>query len=255
MKRPLLAFALGILATLATVHLVDRARRNKARVPPWHPFELRSDLTLDDLVADGYRFSDMPCGMVHFAKTIGDTTIRYHINIDCERYKGKHVERLAYDLVLVEEEELIFRDEPADTASQVAAAPAAPDPRELERQQDPYWPIDAKDARRCHQDLSWRHYWFTMETIDSLAIRRWVEQHGGYMYSEDWNCSTGGDFIVVHLKNNLLFNARIDRDHDQDGNFLPWELTMTTSIPFLDHERYEAHLEREKRKDRYYGLE
>lgn len=253
MRRTLLAFVLGIAATLVTIYMVQQARENQLRVPPWHPFELRADLTLDDLVADGYRLSDMPCGMVHFAKTVGDTTIRYWVNIDCEDYSGKYVQPSLTELELNQEELLAQPADPLDSSSIDAQRSPAPDPWELQRQQDPYWPFDAEEVRQCYQHFYWRHYWFTMASIDSSAILRFVRQHGGLIYAEDWNCSSGGRFSVTNLNNNLVFDCSISRDQELDGNYLPWKLTLITGIPFLDQERYEAHLEREKRKAEYYS--
>lgn len=254
MGRVILVFVLGIVAALIMVLLVQRTRRNTPHIPPWHPFEVRSDLTLDDLVADGYRLSDMPCGMVHFAKTLGDTTIRYWINIDCTDYSGKYIEPERPDLEFIEEE-IVPLDASADTISSETKQIPESNPWMLQSQEDPYWPFDADEVRGCHQHLNVRYYSFTMETIDSLAIRLWVEQHGGIMYSEDWTCSIGGYFIVKHLMNNLLFDCSISRERDQEGNFLPWKFKITTDIPFLDQEHYNAYLEEEKRKDKFYGRE
>lgn len=254
-RTTILAFVLGVAATLLVAHLYQRAGNNAPRVPPWEPFELRSDLTLDDLVADGYRFSDMPCGMIHFSKTIGDTTMRYWVNIDCADYSGKYLAPDYSEVEWNEEEVVPPMDAPSDTSS--TEPNQAPDFKrfELDRKQNPYWPFDPDSVRQCYQHLNWRHYWFTMETMDSLAIRQWVEQHDGFMYTEDWNCSDGGSFVVKHLTNNLTFNVRVRRGQDKEGNFLPWEITIISDIPFLDQERYEAYQERQELMYEYYDTE
>lgn len=250
MRRSILIFILGVGATLLTLYLVERVRSNAVRVPPWHPFEVRSDLRLDDLVADGYRFSDMPCGMLHFAKTLGDTTIRYYVDIDCEDYSGKYEPPVFSEMELVDEE--VIPPSEADTSYVDTTTVAETDQWERERSEDPYWPLSTRDLRGCYQRVSWRNYWFTMETIDSLAIRQFVENHGGYLFAEHWDRSAGGEFLVRNNSNELTFHCRIERHRDANGNFLPWQFVMNTHIPFLDQARYEEHLERERRRAAFY---
>jgi hypothetical protein len=247
MRRSILIFILGVGATLLAFYVVERVRSNAVRVPPWHPFEVRSDLRLDDLVADGYRFWDMPCGMVHFSKTIGDTTIRYGINISCETYEGKYV-REPLELSDYLEDSV----EPSDSAAAEEEATRSAKLWELQRLREPYWPFDPDSVRNCYQTNTWRHYWFTMETIDSLAIRQFVENHGGFLFAEHWNSTTGGEFMVGTTTNHLTFSCSIERDHDHEGNYLPWEFVMITKIPFLDQARYEEDLERDRRRAAFY---
>jgi hypothetical protein len=187
MRRSILIFILGVGATLLTLYLVERVRSNAVRVPPWHPFEVRSDLRLDDLVADGYRFSDMPCGMVHFSKTIGDTTIRYYVDIDCKDYTDKHETRGIHGLNMI--------------------PPMGTDTSEQQPVKDPHWPFDAREVRGCYQHIYWRHYWFSMETIDSLAIRQFVWDKGGHLFAEHWNSTTGGEFMVENNTTNSTMPA------------------------------------------------
>jgi len=104
MSRTFLTYLLGVTTVLGVWGICKLMEKSNRIVPPWHPFELRSDLTLDDLVADGYRFSDMPCGMLHFSKTIGDTTIRYYVEFDCEYYKGTYLGGHVWDYLFTDHE-------------------------------------------------------------------------------------------------------------------------------------------------------
>ena len=246
MRRSILIFILGVGATLLAFYVVERVRSNAVRVPPWHPFEVRSDLRLDDLVADGYRFSDMPCGMVHFSKTIGDTTIRYGINISCETYEGRYVRdplELSDDL-----EESV---EPTDSAQAEAEATRSAMLWELQRLREPYWPFDPDSVRNCYQTNTWRHYWFAMETIDSLAIRQFVLDKGGHLFAEHWNSTTGGEFMVENNTTNLIFTCWISPDRDEVSKNGKWQFTIVTEIPYLDHARYEEDLERQRQIEAY----
>ncbi len=67
---------LGLLLWLGYKEPIDRK-------PIWEPFEFNPNINLESLVEEGFRFSHMPCGMVHFAKTIGDTTMSYYIDYEC----------------------------------------------------------------------------------------------------------------------------------------------------------------------------
>lgn len=254
----LLAFCLGAALTAGFFLVAPQFRSRTPVAPPWHPFELRSDLTLDDLVADGYRVSDMPCGMVHFSKSIGDTSIRYWINIDCETYEGKYEPEPQLLLEMndtIEVEVIPSGTEHAETANTEDGASISPSPFSGLSMQNPYWPFDADSVRDCYQYHYYRHYWFTMLTVDSLAIRRFVERHGGEIRHEKWNCSAGGQLEVHYEPNNMVFQCSIAREIDHEGNFLPWEFEMITSIPFIDHTRYEEYLERGRTRAAYYGLD
>jgi len=267
MSRPLITYLLGVTTVLSLWGPWKVAERSKRIIPPWHPFELRSGLTLDDLVADGYRVSDMPCGMVHFSKTIGDTTIRYWVNIDCEDYRGKHNPQLVLDMII--EEEVIPSEEEIipsiDETNRIgmeqdpkAERPANKDTRSPWHEEvalDPYWPFDRNAARHCYQHIYWRHYWFTMETIDSMAIKYFAERYGCFTYDEQWNCSNGGSFKVSNPLNNLSFHCVIELVDPYDTANSRWQLKMIDHIPFLDHAQYEKHLERERKRKRYFGEE
>ena len=250
----LLAFGLGAALMAGFFLVAPHFRSRTPVVPPWHPFELRCDLTLDDLVADGYRVSDMPCGMVHFSKSVGDTTIRYWINIQCETYEGKY-----------EPQELVFLE--SDESEVIPSLDQVPDTSRVEQSTnpvnfwgeeaalDPYWPFDADGVRKCYQHHYWRHYWFTMAAIDSMSIRRFVERHGGDIIFEQWNCTVGGQLVVHYSPSNLTFVCKLGHEQDQHGQYLPWEFEMITSIPFIDHTRYEEHLKRERKRAVFYGLD
>ncbi|MBK9148823.1 MAG: hypothetical protein IPM12_13525 [Flavobacteriales bacterium] len=247
-----LSFGLGAALTAGVFLVAPQFRSRTLVVPPWHPFDLRCDLTLDDLVADGYRVSDMPCGMVHFSKSVGDTTIRYFINIQCETYEGKY-----------ESQELIFLE--SDESEVIPSFDQVPDTSRVENSTyeanywgeeaalNPYWPFDADSVRKCYQHHYWRHYWFTMAAIDSMAIRSFVKQHGGDIICEQWNCSKGGQLVVHYAPNQLTFICTIGQEQDQEGRLLPWEFEMITSIPFIDHTRSEEHSKRERKRSAYYG--
>lgn len=263
MPRPLITYLLGMTTVLSLWGIWKVVEKSKRIVPPWHPFELRSDLTLDDLVADGYRVSDMPCGMVHFSKTIGDTTIRYWVNIDCEDYRGKHNPQLAFDMFL-EEEVIPSAEEITPSVDETTGSgkvldpkteqPANKDTRSPWHEEvalDPYWPFDRNAARKCYQHISWRHYWFTMETIDSMAVKYFANRYGSFTYDEQWNCSDGGSFKVGNPLNNLSFQCMIHKVDQYDTTNSGWQLTMINDIPFLDQYRYEKHLEWERKRIRY----
>ncbi|MEZ4757741.1 MAG: hypothetical protein R2817_13005 [Flavobacteriales bacterium] len=249
MRTTLLAFALGIAVTALVLFIYENTRYIEPRIPPWHPFEMHSDLTLDDLVAAGYRFSDMPCGMVHFSKTMGDTTIRYYVNIDCRSCVGKYEEQpLELDQVVQEE---LIPGEAIDSVAQEREAERAAQAWELEKAQNPYWPFERNEVRSCYQDLRTRGYTFSMETIDSLAIRSFVERNGGYMQLEQWNCSTGGQFIVLYPQTGCLTLCSILRYMDKDGHPLPWEFTIWNTVPLLDRARMDEEAKRRQEIARY----
>lgn len=249
----LLAFGLGAALASAVILLAPRFHARALVVPPWHPFELRSDLTLDDLVADGYRFSDMPCGMVHFSKSIGDTTIRYGINIECNSYDGKYEPEPLVLLDTSESEVIPSFEEEQDTV-RVGNSTSEAYYWRNEGAHNAYWPFDPDSVRDCYQHHYWRHFWFTMEVMDSMAIRSFVKQHGGDIICEQWNCSTGGQLVVKYSLSEMIFVCRLGQEQGQEGRLLPWTFEMVTSIPFIDHARYEEHLKRERKRAAYYGL-
>ncbi|MBK8227042.1 MAG: hypothetical protein IPK70_07685 [Flavobacteriales bacterium] len=238
----LMAFGLGAALTAGFFLVAPQFRSRTPVAPPWHPFELRSDLTLDDLVADGYRVSDMPCGMIHFAKTLGDTTIRYYVDVDCVNWSNPREARQALNPEVVEEE-LVEIVPSSDTGSARVSEINWVEEWSKHSAENPYWPFDGDMVRGCHQEILWRHYWFTMDVIDSLAVRRFVAQHEGWMYNEQWDCEQGGVFMVGHASR-LDFACRIHRNFDVDSNVLPWRFEITTSIPFLDHARRAASRDR-----------
>lgn len=253
MRTTLLAFASGIAVTALVLFIHNNTRYSEQSIPPWHPFEMRSDLTLEDLVAAGYRFSDMPCGMVHFSKTMGDTTIRYSVDIDCRSYVGKYEEPpLELDEVVQEE---IIPGEAIDSVAREREAERAAQAWELEKAQNPYWPFERNEVRSCYQNLRTRGYTISMETIDSLVMRSFVERNGGYMQLEQWNCSTGGKFMVFYPKTGCWTLCSIDRYMDQDGHPLPWKFTIWKTVPLFDHARMDEEAERRQKISRYYGNE
>ena len=46
---------------------------------------INSDVDISMLIENGYQFQGMPCGMIHYSKTIADTTFTYSLYLDEKR--------------------------------------------------------------------------------------------------------------------------------------------------------------------------
>ena len=221
LKRLFFLISIGInIYFLAQVsnHKVDRK-------PPWQPFELNPNLTLKSLVDKGYKFAGMPCGQVQYIKEIGDTTIQYEVEIDCNTYSRN------------------FRS--LNTWLEEKVYPKA---KEVE-EDDPFYPFDYQQIKNCYQKISYRWYRFNIDKPEQEAIRKFVESKDCHIISEtqNWDADGSGSFMVYNRKKALYFHCVVSqKDNLNTLEEKPyWQFSISSTIPLLDTER--IRLEEEKK--------
>lgn len=228
----------------------------KDPIPPFHPFEVRSDLTLESLVSDGYRLSGTPCGQPIFSKTIGDTTISYDLSrIDCKSYEGKHEREPLY----LEEIEMSV-----DTAKSVQnEIEIEPQPKEPWFQKyvdaNPYYPFDPDSIKNCFSDIRWRGFQMGLVNLDSNEIISMLKSYDGTITESDWNTKIGGIITVYYEPLDIIFLCSI-RPKEQDeiyneSEIYNWFFEIRSAIPMLDHERIEEDRKRKIKIQEFYDSE
>lgn len=218
------------------------------RTPPWHPFKLNSELTLESVVKDGYRFASIPCGQVQYTKQIGDTIIQYEVEVDCMEYKGQYqpfTEDLPDEEIVTlnsSEEEELKSDKQKDTW-------------EEERVLNKYFPWNLNEINDCYQKINWRVFTISLGTaIDSSFVRNYVQNKGGYIMESTgkWNSYSGGSFMVNYHDSNLYFFCTISNENYNDSENANWLFQIVRYIPQLDNKSIMKEKEWQKKKEKYY---
>jgi len=220
------------------------------RTPPWHPFELNSELTLESIVEDGYKFGAMPCGQVQYYKEVGDTYIQYEVEVDCESYDG-HYER---DLKLIDEE-IVSIEEPRDSIEAIKYANESKSAWEEEIAANKYYPWNIDEIDNCYQKVNWRYFSKSLgHKIDSLELRDYVRSNGGFVMAtaNDWNASSGGAFMVSHSDSELYFQCFISNENFDEVGPPEWKLSIVGRIPALNQEVINNERIRQAKKDEFY---
>jgi hypothetical protein len=234
---------------------VSCSRAPLENTPPWHPFELRSDLTLEGLVEDGYRLSAVPCGQPIFSKTIGDTTISYDLSsIDCKTYEGKYVR----DPLEFEEEEMLIADTNAiDTIHKETEVEIQTEPWFKKYvDEDPYYPFDPDSISDRYSLIDYKGYSIGLVNLDSIAIVQFIANNGGRIVQQDWNVTKGGQIWVFYQNLGLYYRCDIrPMEFDEtyrESDVYNWYFEIRTQIPLLDHQRIEEERIRDAKIDAYY---
>jgi len=199
------------------------------RTPPWSPFELNSRINLQGLVDAGYRFSDMPCGMVHFSKTVGDTTMRYYIEVDCKDYEIPSSTSQAWM-------DISDALAPPGQTSTEALEEEYMDRNDCEESR--YYPFCDYTPGSCYESVSWSHFYFYMDGYDSVGVRDFITRNNSFLlpsYSR-WD-STGATLLVTNRNSDLYFQCSVtppDEAYPENGR---WRFVCVNVIPMLDHKR------------------
>jgi hypothetical protein len=196
--------------------------------PSENPFELSSNLTLESLVKDGYRFGGMPCDQVQFVKQLGDTLIQYEIEVDCNNY-GKLIGPSSIFGIKLQTNEFNL-----DTSSS-------------------YYPFNSKQIKRCNNRVVWRYYEISLDSLDIDNIPAFVNRHGGIIIQgmENVKRKTEGNIIVYNFENSLYFDCLLRRKKSLQSNEKSWMLTIARTIPFLDEKERVKDRKRKERIRRY----
>lgn len=208
--------------------------------PPSNPFEVKSTITFEGLVADGYRFCGMPCGQVQYCKTMGDTTIQYEVGMVGELVVEFETDDLFLeDTVtgMIEEQER----EPIDTAE-------ARRERQEEQDANPYYPFNQDDwfeMMLCCNNINWHIYSIKMPVIDSLGIVDFVRKNNGIILSQGshWNTREGGDLVVLNPDNDLIFICNIRPEYSMGLDQPGWKLSVSGVYPDLHQKKRNSELE------------
>lgn len=205
---------------------------NVDRTPPWHPFKLNSNLTLESLVEDGYRFASMPCGQVQYTKQIGDTIIQYEIEIDCEARTEQDYEGI---YAIEDEEDLIIIDSTATPDSTRTSDLESLQPEPLE---NIYYPWDINEIANCYQNVRWRVFTINLgSSIDSSWVRNYIYYKGGHIIDGlgNWDTKHGGSLLVQgDYLSNLYFVCHLSEEYNDLEDETNWQFTIYRHIPFLD---------------------
>jgi hypothetical protein len=231
--------------------------------PPWHPFELNSNIDLKSLVEEGYRCYSTPCGQAQFIKIVGDTMIQYDVSsIDCNTYEGRYdpsIYELEYEEII--QDTISSSNSDASSKSETVLTDSANHFSGLEiwkerHKKNPYYPYDIEEVEDCYQGIDWRVFQISMNNIDSIRIVDYIRKKGGFVITEyqNWNSSAGGDFLVYHDNTDLYFRCSISKDEyytlDSTKN---WTFTIVRSIPHLDQQRQKLEKQREEKRFQYYS--
>jgi hypothetical protein len=200
--------------------------------PPWHPFELNSELTLQSIVKDGYRFAGMPCGQVQYIKNMGNTTIQYEVEVDCSSYEGKYD---PHESLI--EEDTIPPSKYEPTSKEIAERRKKYLIWKKEMIANHYYPWNINDIKDCYQNIWARFFTLNLgETVDRNFIKSYVRENGGRILnsSDNWDLQNGGTFFVEHVESNLYFQCSIEKSHPDERL---WELRIVRTIPKLDQKK------------------
>ncbi|MFK7758240.1 MAG: hypothetical protein AB8B53_15020 [Flavobacteriales bacterium] len=217
--------AISLILNVMLIYFCFHEPRSENQIPPWHPFELNSNLTLESLVEDGYRFSSMPCGQVQYVKQLGDTTIQYEVTIDCNDYSEAPDQTKESKFTQPKG----FADYRGDLTWEQAL------------KANPYYPWDLAKIKDCYERVHWRIFSLNLgQSIDSLLILNYVKKYGAYMDSsmENWNSKEGGSFMAFHTDSELYFKCSIiftDYEYKEPS----WQFQIVTKIPHLSHSNRE----------------
>ena len=217
------------------------------RIPFWHPFELNSELTLESIVENGYRFAFMPCGQVQYTKQIGDTIIQYEVEIDCNKYNGKYQRSTTYF-----EEEDVLENTPIEEESKDAKVTKT---MEEEVAENKCYPWNRKEINDCYQNINYRVFTISLgATIDSLFIRDYVSRNGGYILSstEKWDTKNGGSFMVSYDESGLFFYCNLKTENYYDTEEPNWQLEIVSSIPKLNQKAILQEKQWQEKKNKYF---
>lgn len=218
------------------------------RTPPWHPFILNSELTLKSIVKNGYRFESMPCGQVQYTKQLGDTIIQYEITIDCEKYEGKYLPSKE-----IFEEKNNIKD-----MQNIAELNSVEKSKILEEEitANKFYPWKLDEIDNCYQKISWRVFNISLgKSIDSIFIRDYVHNKGGYIIesTENWNTLEGGDFMVSHNDSNLYFLCTLVYDTYENQQEKKWQFRIIRNIPHLNQKSIMKQKSWQNKRTQYYN--
>ncbi|KAA3630587.1 MAG: hypothetical protein DWQ02_17875 [Bacteroidetes bacterium] len=194
------------------------------RKPPWSPFELNSNITLGSLVENGYKFVGMPCGQVQYAKSFGDTTIQYEIEVDCNSYFGKY--------------------KPDTSFLESYLTPKT----------NPFYPYNFKEIKKCYQGIAYRFYMLNFSDANSDQVIRFVEKNDCILVpgTFQWDEKSNGQFIVYNPSSKLYFICRLEQEVFDEKRKNEWTLVISSQIPYLDQFRIKREKERQRKKERYF---
>ncbi len=221
------------------------------RIPPWHPFQLNSDLTLGSIVDDGYRFASMPCGQVQYTKPLGDTIIQYEVEVDCRSYHGKHEPNFEFG----GDEVIPDLNEGERTQEEIEQEKLSARNWEAAVKSNAYYPWTPNEIEGCYQNINWRVFTIVLgQTIDSLFIEDYIRSKDGVVneHLSDWNARDGGNIVVYYPATSIYFQCSLSRDWSSEESE-QWEFRIVRTIPDLDQRAREARQERSKMIGKYYG--
>lgn len=230
---------LGVIIGCASTRLLLRSETALLnRTPPFRPFEVNAHINLESLVEHGYRFSDAPCGMVHFAKMVGDTMERYYVDVRCP-------ERIEPD---VSDD---FLAVPAGLDEQeIPTVPHFPTADELllERRtflnqssrSNAYWPFSEDSIAQCEQHISWRTFDFVMQDFDPEALLTYINQQGCAVVDTPLlDPQRGADLWVLNTYSKMVFRCSVARWPDVE-NPPYWMFSLQSEVPNIAQEKAQA---------------
>lgn len=234
MKSKTNSLHLSIVYCLMGVNLLTACRPDKnislPSAPTWHPFKVDKNLTLDQLVKDGYRLQSMIGGMPQFYKQIGDTTILYDLsNLDCY-FKYNNEGELIYNPLpennptyAIEEEEITPKENVSSKIHIEANSPTSDtlvntyqhsaEQWRLQSTANPYFPWDKDSIRDCFQGISYSQYSITLKDIDSSEIVQFIERFDGIIQdSSNWNTQQGEIIYVLYPPVGKVYPVRVEKE-------------------------------------------
>ncbi|SEB49891.1 hypothetical protein SAMN04489761_1060 [Tenacibaculum sp. MAR_2009_124] len=232
----------SIVLNLVFLYTTFSTSENINRTAYWHPFELNSNINLESIVNDGYRYSSAPCGFVQYTKQIADTIIQYEVYVDCKTYEG------VYEPILFE-----IEDEPTELSESETNDTEITWEEEIAKNK--YYPWKFNEVKDCYQGINWRIYTVNLgESLDLNKVRDFIHKKGGRIIMENWSDDKGGSVIVYYRENALYFCVNVSKEKIEKNNG-SWVLGITRTIPHLDYLKERQSIDRQKKMDKYYNWE
>ena len=193
MKKFLKICGVIIVSFLAFLFSIDEYTSSKN--PPWHPFKIDSELTINSLVESGYRCESIPCGQPQFVLRKGDTLIQYDVSSVMTNYPIGFY--------------------PYDTTNA-------------------FFPFGKYCLEVYLQGLNWSIYKINFDKLDSLEIVNFIESNGGNIDQlSSWNTKEGGKILVYYPPSKQYFYCNLDqlKKYDTGTNENHWNLSIVRWAP------------------------
>jgi len=235
----------SVILNLILCYFLFFSKDKTDKTPPFHPFKLNSNLNLESIVENGYKFSSMPCGQVQYTKQIADTIIQYEVGIDCNEYKGNYK---------IEMSDIYEEVELSDSTTIVTSTKKIPTREEM-ISENKYYPWEINEIKNCYQKINWRVFTINLGAkIDSSSIEDFIYKKGGNIKElpKKWNSRDGGNFISYHSESRLYFFCSLVNERNNDSEENNWQFRIIRDIPNLDQKSIIKEKEWKKKRNNYY---